>query len=110
MKKLGYILIMLCLPLCFQAQVHYTDIIPDTTIVADSGVYSLDLDNNGIADYLIQKNICDPLDTDYYHQYIISLTSNCYISYFLVEGCFIAKRYINNDTIPFSGSQFSINH
>jgi hypothetical protein len=107
MKKLSYILIMCCLPLCLKAQVHYTDIIPDTTITADSGAYNLDLDNSGIAEYRIEKIV---LDTVYLQiQIDISpLNNNFLVAYFdLGGGCIYADRFNFNDSIPFSYSEFT---
>ena len=98
-------LIMFSLPFWGTAQIHYTDIIPDTTIVAVGGIYRVDLDNNGIPDYSIQKYFC--LDTIDYHIIIRSANPVFIISYFLLEGsCHMTERYNLNDTIPSSWSLF----
>lgn len=36
-----------------EAQIIYTDVIPDTTVQSDGGVYALDLNNDGITDFNI---------------------------------------------------------
>jgi len=105
MKKFSYI-IMLCLPLCLKAQIHYTDIIPDTTIAADNGAYYLDFDNNGIADYKLQKIV----DTTalIIEIVIYPLGDKFSVAYFNVDDCKFAERFYYDDPIPLSGNKFTI--
>jgi hypothetical protein len=82
------------LPLPSQAQITYVDINPDTVIIT-GGSYTLDMNNDGVADYQLS------VSNDYLYPWdkIVTLPDSCYVSFYRVESCYMAWDHMLNDTI-----------
>ena len=99
------IVVILIIPFHSDAQIHYTDINPDTTILK-GGLYNLDLNNDGLADFQISLSN----DSTYQNDIITSLHDSCFVSFHMVEQCYmtlalelndtVAKTNLNNTIIP----------
>jgi len=88
------------------AEVIYTDIIPDTTISAIGGYYDLDLNNDGVPDYKFSRSGYG----DFNSVDILRLHDSCFISYYNLDGCNFANAYVLNELIGNSDPWFTENY
>jgi hypothetical protein len=76
------------------AQITYGDINPDITINTDEGFYDLDMNLDGIYDFKIWLSLNPNPRIK-----ITTLNDNNSFAYYVVDGCFMAKRFELNDSI-----------
>ncbi|MFZ4523488.1 MAG: T9SS type A sorting domain-containing protein [Bacteroidales bacterium] len=88
------IVVLLIMPFHSVAQVNYVDINPDTTILK-GGLYNLDLNNDGLADFQISLSN----DSTYQSDIITCLHDSCFVSFHMVESCYMIEALELNDTV-----------
>ena len=96
LKGITILVIILLTTYHSKAQITYVDIIPDTTISADSGFYNLDLNNDGVVDFGIVRKAWS---LTYSNVTICSLQDSSFVAYYPVESCYNAWPFELNDSI-----------
>ena len=93
-----FVILFFSLPFSTLAQIHYVDIIPDTTITGDGSKYDLDIDSDGLHEYELSIKYYD-----IWHIWpsieLISLFDSGYVSYSMVESCWMVEALELNDTV-----------
>ena len=96
LKGITILVIILLTTYPSKAQITYVDIVPDTTISADSGFYNLDLNNEGIVDFGIVRKAWSP---PFSKVTISSLQDSSFVAFYPVESCYNAWPFALNDSI-----------
>lgn len=94
---------LLLFPFYSIAQINYFDIQPDTTILK-GGSYNIDLNNDSSADFKVSLSN-DPMFQD---DIMVCLQDSCFISYFMVDGCYIIVPLELNDTVAKTNFEYTI--
>lgn len=92
--RVTFMLVLIFISLPSIAQIQYVDINPDTTIVK-GGSYTLDLNNDGLADFQLSVNN----DTLFHSDEIRCLYDNCFVSHYVIEGCYMTAALDLNDSV-----------
>lgn len=88
------IVVLLIVPFHSGAQNNYVDINPDTTILK-GGLYHLDLNSDGTADFQISLSNVSTYQSDI----ITNLHDSCFVSFRMPEDCYIIEALELNDTV-----------
>lgn len=86
------------------AQIFYTDVIPDTAVNSNGGIYHLDLNNDGITDYDIKVNsasagVCSHTTKTNYYTTILPLNNNA-----VLDDANSYPKALNQNVVVKSGS------
>jgi hypothetical protein len=91
-----FVILLFSLPFFTMAQIQYVDIIPDTTITGDSSKYELDIDSDDLFEYSLSIEV----ENSFYPLIkMVSLLDSGFVSYHMVENCWMAWALELNDTV-----------
>ena len=97
------IVVLLIVPFHSGAQNNYVDINPDTTILK-GGLYNLDMNSDGTADFQIS------LSNDLFFQsdIITSLGDSCFVTFHMLDVCYMIEALEFNDTVAKTNFYYTI--